>query len=440
MVFQTRKNRHCARPSPGKSTLTGLPDELLLNILQYTDVTGVLRLRETSKSVVPACTEAIRDKLKVLYVHPCPSSVQRAISICSSDLSSEVNEICFISKNFHAMHDHEHGHSDTGPATLPWPITEPLDKEVGHAGRWEDAHMITKFRSSYRELLSSLATLKTTTFSFSESCDKPGFNMISAQRIASWRKTVEPEAPSKERRAENNLYGAKLKLLPQTRFQFADCDALASLLGDTDITFTRLKITHELAFVGCASSLGLTHIDHYRPLTALELTVSHGGRYHSPWESPYGEMLKSTADTLIELKLNFTYRSATPVVNNGGRQGSGLMLMLHLLCMPELRRLELCRFPAPDSGVSARNPNAFMLLHMPLGVCLVDQCRKLRRLKLVNVIMLTQHQRLATTPWTMDDDVLNFGTAGREIEGLDRESTRAWEIDFGKLEGGAESL
>jgi hypothetical protein len=258
MASQARKKRHCAEPEP---SLAGLPEELLLNILQHADVQSTSRLRQTSKSFVPACTGAIRDKvklMKVLYVHPCPTSVQHAITIRQLDASSEVEEICFVSKNFHFGKVENGNVVPAGPAAFPWPVREPLVNDAPQTSPWAQAlaqlqeYIVSKFQSSYRELLSSLAALKITRFSFSEVCDKPGFNMISAQRIASWRETVEE--------------------CKAATFKFADVDALASVLSDPRFTFTNLRISHELAYVGCASSLGMTHIGGYRPLTHLDLT------------------------------------------------------------------------------------------------------------------------------------------------------------------------
>ena len=72
MVYYHGKKARGAKPKqPGANkTLTDLPDELLIQMLHDTDITAVLRLRATSKRFVHACTEIIRDKLKILYVTP----------------------------------------------------------------------------------------------------------------------------------------------------------------------------------------------------------------------------------------------------------------------------------------------------------------------------------------------------------------------------------
>ena len=218
MVFQHRKNRHGAKPkqlaTSTKTTLTDFPEELLLHMLHHTTITEVLRLRETSKFFFPACTEIIRDKLKILYVHPSPSSVERAIGICKSDLSSEVEEICFVSKcvlwRCGCLDER---------AWRQWP-----SRNVTLRGRVDGQGACT-FDQGYQELLSSLVELGCLqTVSFQESCDRPGFNMLSAQRMTNWLDTTAYRTGkfrgvvSKERKAENTLYAAKFKLMPPQAF------------------------------------------------------------------------------------------------------------------------------------------------------------------------------------------------------------------------------
>jgi hypothetical protein len=273
--------------------------------------------------------------------------------------------------------------------------------------------IVSKFQSSYRELLSSLAALKITRFSFSEVCDKPGFNMISAQRIASWRETVEE--------------------CKAATFKFADVDALASVSSDPRFTFTNLRISHELAYVGCASSLGMAHIGGYRPLTHLDLTVSHGGSQPNFWSWYYGDFMLSAASALIELKIGFQYPDLTPKAHDNGQQEIDLTcifgsLQLPPLQFPQLQRLEVHRFPAPDANLPADNPNAVMVQHIDLGNVLAQHCRKLRFLQLTNVVPVLSGQS-PPKPWTMNDAVLNLGTFASEIKDLD-EGTRAWDIDF----------
>lgn len=435
MVFQNCKNRHRAKqekPST-KANFNDLPDELILNVLEYVDLTEVLRLRGASKSFFPACTEVIRHKGKLLYVHPSPSSVQRAIAICQSDLSSEVEEIAFVSKNFEFRNDHDRQYRPAGPAAFTWPVREPLEEDVMHTGRYGDQLVISKFSSSYRELLSALAALQISTFSFCESCDRPGFNMISDQRLAGWKQTIEPDIPSKERKAENKLYAAKFKLVPQTKFQFTDIDALASILGDTRLQFTRLKVTHELAYAGCALSLDMAHLAHWRSLTHVDLTISHGW-LPSDYEFLYGDLLDLTSSTLCELKLGFEYRAAKPIVHVPGQKESSLINILHLLNLPQLQRFELRRFPAPDLKLTAgRNANAsanaISIQHIFLGDFLEDRAPNLRFLQLTNIIPYRPYQ-WPPKPWTMDQvDLQGFETVAREIQGLE-EGTRAWEVDF----------
>ena len=178
MVFQSRKNRRGVKHKQPIAVFTKLPDELLLYMLHQMDITEVLRLRETSRFFVDTCTEIMRDKLKILYVHPTPRSVERAISICKkSDLSSEVEEICFLSKALPWRGDQQ-----AMIYQRQWAFRNPQD---------DVDRPVRSFDQSYQKLLYSLAKLKSLqTFSFRESCDRPGFNILSAQRITNWQDTL----------------------------------------------------------------------------------------------------------------------------------------------------------------------------------------------------------------------------------------------------------
>ena len=86
MVFSVSKRRvRVKAQDEADTTFLDLPDELLLAILERTDsITEVLRLRQTSKVFVPACSSIVRNQLKTLYIHPRKTSVDRAIQIRES--------------------------------------------------------------------------------------------------------------------------------------------------------------------------------------------------------------------------------------------------------------------------------------------------------------------------------------------------------------------
>ena len=272
MVFQSRKNRRGAKQGQLKTVFTKLPDELLLHVLHQMDITEVLKLRETSRFFVPTCTEVVRDRLKVLYVHPSPSAIKHAISICDkSNLSSRVEEICFLSK---------------APFWRDGPCIEFQQRQWSfHNPRDDVDRPVPTFEQSYQELLSSLAKLDCIqTVSFQESCDRPGFNMSSAQRITDWQDAVGHR--HKERRGRSTVYGGNSKLEPPIAFLFADVDALNAVLR-TGINFTRLILPHELfgdtslpisAYGPCYIRTPLSAL---RPptLTRLDFTVTAYWKY-----------------------------------------------------------------------------------------------------------------------------------------------------------------
>jgi hypothetical protein len=295
MASQTHQNRHCAKliPSSSEPSLAGLPNELLLNILQHADIPSVLRLRETSKRFVLVCNDAVKSKAKELKV----------------------------------IYDQDGNFVPAGPSAFPWLVRKPLSNNVSQPYPWtrnqihED--VVSNFKSSYRELLSSLAALKIERLSFSEVCDQPGFNMISDQRINSWRETLE------ERKSEDTL-------IPLTTSKFADSDALASVLSDPRFKFTNLRISYQLPYMGCASSLGMAHIGGYRALTHLDLTLNYDDARQNTWIQLYADFLSSTASTLIELKIGFQYRDLTPKHTTRTSPNLDLACFLFRVHLPQL--------------------------------------------------------------------------------------------------------
>ena len=315
MVFQSRKNCRGAAQALPKSVLTKLPDELLLKLLHQMDITEVLRLRETSRFFVDTCTEVMRDKLKILYVHPSPSSVARAISICKkSDLSSEVEEICFLSKAPLRQDDYR--------------ITLHQRQWAFHNPRDDVERPVPPFSHTYQELLSSLAKLEGLhTFSFRESCDRPGFNALSTQRINNWQDTLahhhgqynKDSTCRKKGRIENTLLfrpGDTFHVLhskpkPPMAFLFADVDALDAVLN-SGINFTRLILPHELfgnLFSYHVQMLGI-FVFHRPPpsilriqtLTHLDVTAT-AKWIDCAWHVHCAELLYAVAATLLELKI-----------------------------------------------------------------------------------------------------------------------------------------
>jgi hypothetical protein len=439
MVFQHRKNRYGAKPKQRatgtKTTLTDLPNELLLHVLHHADVTEVLRLRETSRSFVPACTETIRDKLKVLYVHPSPSSVQRAITICESDWSTDIEEICFVSKDgwYSSLDFDVFGPSDYFAYT--WPLVKSRHKEAP-TNNLVHKDSLT-FGESYNKLLSSLAGLRLSrTFSFQEVCDRPGFNMLSVQRIDGWLRIVRPGASSKERKAENKLYGARYKVTPQNNFRFADIDALAFVLAHPQIKFTRLKLDHELTWVDSVQSCPYPLIRDgcFRALTHLDLTISNASFLGRKMESFYKDLLSSVAATLRELKIAMRYRDLRSVFIfevQTNEMGSIAKMLQHIY-LPELRHLELCCLPVRGAGVidmNAVTPYIAAILQFDLERVIENQCKKLEYLQLTN-IMSCIGPDWPPRPRSMDDIILDLGSRAREVRGLEHKGTRAWELNI----------
>jgi hypothetical protein len=426
MVFQSRKTRRGAKQKPPRTVFTKLPDELLLHMLHQMDITEVLRLRATSRFFVPACTEIMRDKLKVLYVHPSPSSVQRAINLCKeSDLCSEVEEICFLSKapfwqdgQLIKLHQRQ------------WTFHNPHD---------DVDRPVRTFGQRYQELLSALARMECLQkISFQESCDRPGFNMLSAQRITNWQDTLghrrgHSKNISKERRAENALYATKFKLAPPMAFLFADVDALDAVLN-SGINFTRLILPHELFGSPLPCRLNIIgNPEFFRPplsilrpqtLTHLDLTVTAYWKY-CEWHAHCAALLFAAAPTLLELRIGIRH-SHRQDFGTGGSLGQLLEdpeSRLKKFYFPRLQRLEL--HSPPEWGQCPGQPVSVMLQSVDVETFPEGYCKKLRTLHLTDICM--DGMLVNGGRDSMKDIQLPDRVPAREIEGLG-ENTRAWEI------------
>jgi hypothetical protein len=386
MVFQPSKKHRGAKPeqSGTRAAFLDVPDELLLHMIHQTDITAVLRLRETSRFFVNACTEVIRDKLKILYIHPSPSSVKRAIAICKSDLSTEVEEVCFVSQS-----------PDPFPAAtakgacFPWPSHKsqngrvPLSDFARERGLGNDA-----FNQSYQELLSSLARLgRLQAFSFQESCDRPGLNMQSDQRISAWVQTIVPSLRvNRDRRAENALYALKVNYVQRKSFVFLDIDALQAVLNHPGFNFTRMKLGHDLPENPFDTGFAFS-ID--RPLTLTRLDLLATTYWKSPqWHLLCCELIQSTAPTLVELRLGIRHAELFHM-----REEFSMITLTHLLQgndsaikfldLPKLQRLE---FYSTSARTQTRPLPDLMVQWFDLEKFLANHCSRLRFLRLNEIV------------------------------------------------------
>lgn len=417
MVFHVDTKRR-ARDKPqteAYATFLDLPDELVLAILEHTDgISEVLRLRQTSKVLLPACNNTIRDNLKTLYIHPRLSSVKQAIDICKSGLASAIEEICFINK-------------------IRWDMIRApahLNKRFGHSwpslGLHERKNELNlNFAAHYEELLTSLATLPSAkTLSFRDTCDKPGFNMVSEQVLDNWAFTVIETARTwdamAERRFLTRLEAAEAKLygMPKVKpmrecFNFSDLDAVVAALGC--ITITTLKLSEELPF-GNEKSLATKSLGH---LTHIELLV-HLGWQKSAWQRFCHELLRNAAPTLQTLKLTFKHNPATVWRR---KAETSLATIVRDIDFPSLRSLELRALELPDQLPYVTQIVDFMAF--------LSRCESLTFFRTSRVFPTLQYILILINPDdypSMDRILLEFKGGARALEEAE-EMTRAWEIN-----------
>ncbi|KAM0714425.1 hypothetical protein Q7P37_010212 [Cladosporium fusiforme] len=350
MVFyDNRRRRHRAqKPKTTPKSLQDLPDELHLKILEQVPIVGVLKLRETSKAFVGVCSDALRARVKVLYIHPSPSSVRKAITICQSDLSSEIQEICFVSKiMWQIIRQRESAGRRPQAIHLAssWPfLTAQQDKPSSQ----DECFPGATFSDAYSFLLSTLAGLpKVRAFSFTDTCDRPGFNMLPKTRIQEYAEAIQPVVLSKEKRAESKLYHHREPAPSDKLYRFMDADAVLSILSHPEIQLTKLRVTDELPYADAITNRctikGIRNSSEYsicqaklQHLTTIELHCNTGWDRTS-WQQTCHSILSLAAPNLQSLKLAFQHNAAV----KRPRADLGLLTILAGLEFPSLTHLEL---------------------------------------------------------------------------------------------------
>jgi hypothetical protein len=405
MVFQNRKRRGPAKPqSDAKSAVLEFPDEIILAIVERAEISSLLKLRETSRLFVPACVSAMRARLKTLYIHPARSSIERAELICKSDLSSEIEEICFVNK----IHWTEmRGRRQSGKDLVhTWPSYQhQSSKEANYLG----------FLDHHSELLSALASLpKLRALCFKDKCDEPGFNMVSEQNIHDWALTAKDRTLSKEKRAEAKLYGpTPPSQTPVLAYNFADVDAITAAL--TRLKVSSLTLCDELPFADIHTAIPIS--THLGNLTHVELHM-HLGWQVSDWQNFCHQILQYAAPNLQELKLAFRHN---PAALRRKRPETSLDTVVAGLDFPELRLLELRAVGLPDTVPC-------MAQIIDFEAFLSMRCGKLEVLRVARVFPTLHHlPNLPGQDAMMDDLLFAFG---REVHVLEEEdeSTKAWRI------------
>jgi hypothetical protein len=228
MVFYNPSKSQRRRRRDGdtsKTSITDLPDELLIAVSHDLSNLDILRLRVSHPILTPACTTIISERLTRLYVHPTPRSLQIALKVCEHPIfSQKIEELVFLGKVLEQpdetpdwlrgmsgrgesypvalMHIEQHIESlDMHGIYKPWPTSYPGPKkslsrnEEATSQDCGAAHM--DFADAYRPFLDALAKLlpKLSTLSFSEEATTtPGFNGTRESAVVSFAKRIEKEA------------------------------------------------------------------------------------------------------------------------------------------------------------------------------------------------------------------------------------------------------
>ncbi|KAK5105788.1 hypothetical protein LTR62_002150 [Meristemomyces frigidus] len=336
---RTKKETPSAKAKP--TTITDLPDEILLHILPFLPISSVLSLRQANSLLEPACTTAISESVRTLYIHPSPKSLLKAIEICGHPvLGKGIMEVVLlgrvlwrsVTKTWPMYRFYTGGSWGSTTAGTrhwlgrfrPWPLQYPVSARRGssasataamHSLSLSQAEPATRngFHGAYKPLVTALASLpKLRSLRFSEHCNTPGFNQITAHVL---QRHAESSAETRAPRKHNNMITAR-----------ADVEVLLGLFTTPGLLFHHLTITTELLFA--PGQPGKSHDResrfHGQPfitpgaaerlagLSSLELHFDHGWDCDAAWHH-FCRALVTGATQLERLRL--VYRPVSSVLS-----------------------------------------------------------------------------------------------------------------------------
>lgn len=230
------------RPDDGATTITDLPDELLLQILSDVDPLSVLRFRLSCAGAVRSCNSALQQRLKTIYIDPSMRSLQTALKICEHPMfNEEIEQVTLLGKPMWREIERvdpsyrRHLRVDLSPhsqyVTLRnsrfrvWPV------EI-YSGSVPGAKDIPSFDEAYGPLIEALARLpKLKRLAFAESVRDPGLNQAS-------QSTIDAHA---HKCALNPRNGQEKRL--------ADAEVFYGLLFNSRLRFDSVRQERELPFI-----------------------------------------------------------------------------------------------------------------------------------------------------------------------------------------------
>lgn len=310
MVFyQPPKRQPRVRQPNDQATIIDLPDELLLQIIDGLPWQTILNLRRAHRHMTPVCNTFITKRLKRLYIHPSTMSLRAAVEICHHpSFNEEIDEVVLLGRvDWQAIGKEWPTYRTESEAVSvkkkypgwkgkfkPWPLTYPQAAGKG-AGRpasslGQQAHdKSVPFDAAYAPLLDGLKMLpKLKNLFFTESCSKPGFNMVKESKIVSH---------------------AKLAATTDRIVARADAEVVFALLSHPGLGFTELALGGgELPFpprmlslpTSSASTMGYEAL---AGLTSIQLQFDQGWEL-SKWHICCGNLL-AHAGQLQHLRLDW---------------------------------------------------------------------------------------------------------------------------------------
>ncbi|KAK5137469.1 hypothetical protein LTR08_008447 [Meristemomyces frigidus] len=374
MVFRHTGKRVEQSPDPDlEASITGLPHELLFDILDYLPTPDVLRLRQSHSNLTPVCATVLSKRLHCLYINPTIYSLRAAVYICNhATLGREINEVVLLGKvlwrdiekawgSYRLVAERHFAQIPEYQRRFrPWPLVFPVstaelvkrDHMRGLAAAGGDSSGGSLFEDDFEPLLTALAKLpKLKKLSFAEQASESGWNATSETVVTAHVRKVanvqtSPSTPgltSKERLSDSK----------QATVRWSDADALFGIFAHPQLSISELVLTTEMPFVAqylwYSSHLIGQSFYKIQPklsgLTSLELHLDHGWKC-TKWHVLCRGLVQHSRRQLQRLRLAYRPNAAVKGALNEKSVNDILENRPSKPClMPELKSFELVSLP-----------------------------------------------------------------------------------------------
>ncbi|CZT16011.1 uncharacterized protein RCC_01851 [Ramularia collo-cygni] len=251
MVFYNPPKRQPRKAADGK--ITDLPDELLLNVLNYLGPNDTQKFRATCRAFAPIGSTAIAQRYKILYISPMRSSLLAAVEICAHPIfSSIIEEVVVLGSE--PQREQSKWYREFGDYLLTWPTTFPtVGKTVVSKNESPSSGGFLDIYKPLLDALSALPRLKKLSFASAVSRTCHGLNQVKRDSLISFprRHNGKPSADHERWSDGYAMFAILASLGPQIE-DFCFSESLADSyedLKDAEIDFA-LSVVKKKALDG----------------------------------------------------------------------------------------------------------------------------------------------------------------------------------------------